>query len=136
LHYDTIMCLKVTKWIHLTFGDDGIRRLFQKIYDLLRYCFLYVELTGCSYCRRKTGCRIRGRRTCMTCIGIILTGFVWDPISLRQCSSMTPLRSLGSSWWTRFNIFRVVASKNLITPFLSSRRPPQCFTIDLNFILF
>ena len=37
------MCLKVTKWIHLTFGDDGIRRLFQKIYDLLRYFFVYIH---------------------------------------------------------------------------------------------
>ncbi|CAM0911786.1 unnamed protein product [Alopecurus aequalis] len=34
--YDTIMCLSVTKWIHLNWGDDGIITLFVKIWNLLR----------------------------------------------------------------------------------------------------
>ncbi|XBI09734.1 hypothetical protein VPH35_137219 [Triticum aestivum] len=34
--YDTIMCLSVTKWIHLNWGDDGIITLFVKIWSLLR----------------------------------------------------------------------------------------------------
>ncbi|XP_037469603.1 probable RNA methyltransferase At5g51130 [Triticum dicoccoides] len=34
--YDTIMCLSVTKWIHLNWGDDGITTLFVKIWSLLR----------------------------------------------------------------------------------------------------
>lgn len=34
--YDTIVCLSVTKWIHLNWGDDGIITLFVKIWRLLR----------------------------------------------------------------------------------------------------
>ncbi|KAG9455052.1 hypothetical protein H6P81_007956 [Aristolochia fimbriata] len=34
--YDTILCLSVTKWIHLNWGDDGLITLFAKIWNLLR----------------------------------------------------------------------------------------------------
>ncbi|CCI50316.1 unnamed protein product [Albugo candida] len=34
--YDFILCLSVTKWIHLLHGDEGIRVLFRKIYSLLK----------------------------------------------------------------------------------------------------
>lgn len=29
--YDTIICFSLTKWIHLNFGDEGIKKLFQKL---------------------------------------------------------------------------------------------------------
>lgn len=32
--YDVVMCLSVTKWIHLTEGDSGLLTLFQIIYQL------------------------------------------------------------------------------------------------------
>lgn len=30
--YDTIICFSTTKWIHLNFGDEGIKRLFKKVF--------------------------------------------------------------------------------------------------------
>ncbi|GAB2292321.1 hypothetical protein Dimus_026568 [Dionaea muscipula] len=34
-HYDTIVCLSVTKWVQLNWGDDGLINLFTKIWRLL-----------------------------------------------------------------------------------------------------
>ncbi|XP_056692969.1 probable RNA methyltransferase At5g51130 isoform X2 [Spinacia oleracea] len=34
-HYDTIVCLSVTKWVHLNWGDEGLISLFAKFWRLL-----------------------------------------------------------------------------------------------------
>lgn len=34
--YDCILCLSITKWIHLNWGDTGIKRMFHRVYLHLR----------------------------------------------------------------------------------------------------
>jgi len=36
LLYDVVLCLKLTKWVHLHWGDDGLKLLLHKCYRLLR----------------------------------------------------------------------------------------------------
>ncbi|OIW09998.1 hypothetical protein TanjilG_32738 [Lupinus angustifolius] len=40
--YDTIVCLSVSKWIHLNWGDDGLITLFVEIWNLLRPGGIFV----------------------------------------------------------------------------------------------
>ena len=53
--YDVILALSLTKWIHLNWGDAGIKRFFQKVYAHLRPGgrFIVEPQPFSSYSRRK-----------------------------------------------------------------------------------
>jgi len=53
--YDCILCLNVTKWIQLNFGDAGLKRFFKKIYLLLQPGgkFIMEAQSHNSYKKRK-----------------------------------------------------------------------------------
>jgi 7SK snRNA methylphosphate capping enzyme len=54
--YDCITCFSTTKWIHFNWGDEGVKKLFQKIYDSLNEggVFVLEPQLWDSYKKKKT----------------------------------------------------------------------------------
>ena len=56
--FDTILCLSTSKWVHLNWGDFGMKRLFNKIYECLNDggIFVFEPQEWRSYKKKKYFC--------------------------------------------------------------------------------
>jgi len=54
--YDVVFCMSTSKWIHLTYGDIGIKALFYKIYNSLTNggLFIFENEPWSSYKKKKS----------------------------------------------------------------------------------
>eukprot|EP01135_Chromosphaera_perkinsii_P004167 Nk52_evm74s270 gene=Nk52_evmTU74s270 len=59
--FDTIICLSTSKWIHLNWRDEGIKRLFRKVYQSLDRkggVFIFEPQLLDSYKKKKGVCKV------------------------------------------------------------------------------
>lgn len=53
--FDTVLCLSLTKWIHLNWGDEGVKNLFRRIFAHLRPggCLILEAQAYQSYSKKR-----------------------------------------------------------------------------------
>ena len=83
---DNIMCLSVTKWVHLNQGDKGLKRLFAKVADALAPggWFILEPQPWRSY--------KQARRKQVSAVATSICSCIWQLHSTVPCSTLASLQ--------------------------------------------
>ncbi|KAK7600896.1 hypothetical protein V9T40_008337 [Parthenolecanium corni] len=89
--YDIILCLSVTKWIHLNWGDEGLKRSFKRM-------FLQLRLGGAlvleaqpfeSYKKKKLSAKLRENCRKLTFLPHMFDNYLLNDVGFLSCETLS-----------------------------------------------
>ncbi|KAL5238767.1 hypothetical protein ACI65C_006177 [Semiaphis heraclei] len=126
--FDVILCLSITKWLHLNWGDDGLKRAFKRMFAQLRPGgILVVEPQPWkSYSRRKTLTETIWRNYKNILLKPpMFTDYLLNEVGFANCETLTMPHNPSKGFQRPLKLYR---KPNILV----TRNKPKCTIVQPN----